>query len=509
MFLDFEDKQSYESKLKDAIFEGSSKTISAVASGMGGVGKTCAIRGIVLLENARTRFSGGIYSMSLGAEAGKVALIRNLALFVRLSGGPKLSIAIENEEDLENVVSMVANWFSHFICLFIIDDIWCVKGLDKSVTNVLAGLAIHSRSRVAFTTRDSHLTSNIQIIFEKRDVGRSRKILLNCSGWTPSQQTEEEENAMKTLLEMSDGLPIAIGVIGSRARLYLGRRGISSSLVWTEVLKDYENSTSILDADFTRHNSEEKVLNVLLKSLKMLDDKNGGKQPSTLFACFAILQKRQEVPLSVVERIWGMTARETIDQLEEFERFSMLDVSHWFQGASRRCIVIHDLLLDVARYLAAKHTTSEVKLTAEVSMRVLDSYVTGHQSLSMVDAEIEPQPPTKKTFKSWFQGSAKRHMDANENTSDHKRARTTIDSNNRFTKHTEPSSSEQHAAKQTKAMQSSRERNVSTMEELCSKKKTDFHKSWVTLQDDGFAIRNAFRLLDMAGMHTGKASRCC
>lgn len=77
--LDFdENRGTPESDLKKAIFEvNSSGTVTAVARGMGGVGKTCALRGVGKHPDAPGRFPDGILYMSLGAESGKADLIRN------------------------------------------------------------------------------------------------------------------------------------------------------------------------------------------------------------------------------------------------------------------------------------------------------------------------------------------------------------------------------------------------------------------------------------------------
>lgn len=81
-----------ESAFKKAIFDQNSfGTVTAVASGMGGIGRTCALRGVGLHEDALKRFPDGIFYMSLGAESGKAELIRNIAEFVRRSGGYKKS----------------------------------------------------------------------------------------------------------------------------------------------------------------------------------------------------------------------------------------------------------------------------------------------------------------------------------------------------------------------------------------------------------------------------------
>lgn len=57
-----------ESSPKKAIFDVNTKaTVTAIASGMGGVGKTCALRGVGLDQDAAARFPDGIFYMSLGA----------------------------------------------------------------------------------------------------------------------------------------------------------------------------------------------------------------------------------------------------------------------------------------------------------------------------------------------------------------------------------------------------------------------------------------------------------
>lgn len=122
--LDFEEKsESPESKLKKAIFDNSIGTVTAIANGMGGIGKTCALRGVGLLEEASRRFPDGIFYMSLGEESGQKELIQNIAEFVRRSGGYKKSKDVGVAKDVPRCVNIAAEWFRGRVCLMLIDDV--------------------------------------------------------------------------------------------------------------------------------------------------------------------------------------------------------------------------------------------------------------------------------------------------------------------------------------------------------------------------------------------------
>lgn len=72
IMLHFDDENTPEAPLKAAIFDKDmSGTVTALARGMGGVGKICALRGCGQHPDVSVRFPGGVLYMSLGSESSK------------------------------------------------------------------------------------------------------------------------------------------------------------------------------------------------------------------------------------------------------------------------------------------------------------------------------------------------------------------------------------------------------------------------------------------------------
>lgn len=180
ILLNFNDATSAEAKLKNAILDKNSDTttISAVASGLGGAGKTCALREVGHLKETIDRFPDGILYTSLGSEATKEDLIRSLAEFVTCSGGEKQGNEIENEKDLKKAIRKAAEWFQGRICLFLIDDIWRCNGIPRGITHMLRSIVSHDESRIAFTTRDQEIDCDISVPFGKKEAVDAEKMLL-------------------------------------------------------------------------------------------------------------------------------------------------------------------------------------------------------------------------------------------------------------------------------------------------------------------------------------------
>lgn len=466
--LDFNDNNSPECQLKTAIFDDQNNA-TVVASGMGGVGKTCALRGVGLHGDASLRFPGGVLYMSLGAESSKAELIRNIANVVRRTGGIEKSREIEVGTDLSVAVNLATEWFRRHVCLFLIDDVWCQKGIDSRVTEVLSGIAANKLSRVAFTTRDITLHTEVEIKFTKRAKADAEKILRSSAGMEVLPQDADECAALQSIFKMTDGLPIALNVVGSRAWHLMKVRNVNPLHVWSYVSNEYDQSKTLLSGTAFRNDKNENVLNVLLMSLQMIDKESGNVRHKSIrmFSALSILQKRQEVPFDVLERIWGLSSDEVRSEIEIFERFSIVEIFAVFQGQKRSCFIVHDLLLDLSRHLAEK----EYGCIQQTSARVINSYVTHFHPAMMERQEARASLPPGN-FSS-------------------PRSPKFVSMLKRFF-----SSSRDKTAKTT-----SQQCTESNRDELLLQQNKEFHESWVTLEDDGFARRNVFRLLYNAKMH--------
>lgn len=375
--IDFEKNGSPEAALKSAIYNNTSlSTVTALANGMSGVGKTCALRACGLHKDWKTRFPDGVLYMTLGAESNEAQLVWKIADFVKRTGGYSLYRRIAIERDLDVCVNLASEWFRDHICLYLIDDVCCQNGIDSSVSEVLAGLATHEKSRVAFTTRDSKLKAFKTIPFEIRNKEESEKILLYSADLKNLPRTTEEVLAFEKLREKTGGLPIALNVIGSHARYILLKGQVSEMNIWSYVCRQYEEYGTLLSGEPFYIQKNSTVLNVLLQSLIMVESQSDNRNSLDLFSGLCILRKRHETPVDVIQRMWKMSFLDTMSQVKEFERFNIMEINPTFKGEMRECVTIHDLFLDVSRHLAER----KEGFIKETSKRVLDSYINEHES---------------------------------------------------------------------------------------------------------------------------------
>lgn len=88
-------------------------------------------------------------------------------------------------------------------------------------------------------------------------------------------------------------------------------------------------------------------------SLEVIDSCTSKGNSRQLFTKLSILRKRQRVSFDVVERIWGLTAVQKKTHLEMFGRLNIRELSFGRFGVqNKRCTVLHDLFVDLARTLA-------------------------------------------------------------------------------------------------------------------------------------------------------------
>lgn len=212
-----------------------------------------------------------------------------------------------------------------------------------------------------------------------------KKMLLSSAGLSDAPEEAKEMFAMDKVLNMTYGLPIAVNAIGGRARFMLEEGGVQSVCIWSTLLDDYKQPEQLL-SDIAFHNDQnEKVLSVLLSSLDMIEREPMRYISRSLFTQFCILRKRQHVPFDVVQLLWGLSERETKSQISILRRCNIVELSTMLVGGeNKRCIVLHDLYIDLARFLA-KGSADYMK---DAAKRVLDSYVPDKMETTVGEATV-------------------------------------------------------------------------------------------------------------------------
>lgn len=366
VFLNFESVDSkntpltLEGKLKAAIFDHDLSSHNGAAGvvaarGMGGVGKTCAIRAIGLLPETERRFPGGTLFMTIGVENGLSHLIDALAATVALAGGSEEAETIREEKSLSVAIQLVRKWFQHHVCLFIIDDIWCVRGISPHTINQLSNIAKHRRSRVVYTTRDGYLKCGKHVFFRERlkDGNESKRILLQCAGNISEPTDALPRHAFTTILDQCNGLPLSLAIAGSAVREIVERGTVACEHdAWQEYL-DRNRFKNVVAQ--TKNYCGRDISASIVLSLDLMDESREIKSRSMrwLFKAMCVFRKQQAVPLSVVARLWDMDESDVEMAVDRMERFSLVQRSTIVVGGNRtRHVSLHDLVLDVARELS-------------------------------------------------------------------------------------------------------------------------------------------------------------
>ena len=126
--LNFQDRNSEEGKLKRILLGKeigvvAALSTSAVTLGMGGVGKTCALKETGHEDEMKQHYGGEVYWLSLCQDATDAQMIRQIVKLVKDSGGILLSKNIGAMEDVSQAAHEAGGWFSGHRCLFLCDDL--------------------------------------------------------------------------------------------------------------------------------------------------------------------------------------------------------------------------------------------------------------------------------------------------------------------------------------------------------------------------------------------------
>lgn len=358
-----------EGRLKDAILKSrDGESVGAVASGMGGVGKTCALHALAYDPDIRKRFPGGVYFISLGMNATVAKLIEHLCAVVEASGGEKLIYDLRRQTELRKVLEKIRNWFYDHICLFIFDDVWCCNGIESGILEQLVILTSNTGkdggSRLVYSTRDKSLTSLGEIAeFKPRDrQGTTASNILLRSANVEEHELHDPacEKAIKNILDMCAGLPVALGIAGRGVRWkrekWQGDRKEAWVAYWAAVVE-----RGILD---TTADCYGKLGHSLLVSLDFLDDDGYGDIAGVaelsykeMHRSLCVLQKEDWISASVLRLIWGLKNDDSVFRvIARMRAVGVADEEYRMQNG-RECagLSLHSLVHDFASREAQKH----------------------------------------------------------------------------------------------------------------------------------------------------------
>lgn len=353
--LDYNSAKTCEGQLKTSVMEeDGSRVVGVVAWGQGGVGKTCALRGFVEDKDIKKRFPGGLLYIQLGNDATISTVIQGIAAIVRRTGNPLLALKVEGSKTLQEAAYEASIWFRPHTCLFLIDDIWFAHDIDSNVLGVL-GTLVNERSRLIYTTRSQQFISGCQKVIEfsaKEKHGKNaRMMLMTHAGFTHEETlSERNEEAVRGILEMCGGLPIAIGVVGETVRKESRGRTDGIADAWSHVHdRIIAKAEYLVDHDIDPYGSMQMIVD---NSLDVLQSEHEEMSIDKLFCALCILQKQQRVPVHTLQHLWGVNnLAKTIEIVEKFEDVC---IARKVYNGSQMFIQLHDVILDIAIWKASK-----------------------------------------------------------------------------------------------------------------------------------------------------------
>lgn len=400
------DEQSAERNILDEILrkDSSSTAVGAVARGEaptllgpGGVGKTQTICHIAHRRDVRERFPQGIFFIRLGEEANVQYLISRIAHITARAGSDSESEKLRDLRSIEDAVEQAAETFKNRCCLVFFDDVWSVNGIPLNIMQVLVQLVRHPDGKVVYTTRDAKLHGGKQIFFGTKTEIEAEAILLAHSG-LPKPDSNLQLQSFNNIIKLCDGLPVALALVGKSVRsLAVRRNSTEKSLAWADYKIDWEDE----------HVTSMKK--VLLKAIDVMSI--DGNEYRNHFYSLCVIQKAEQVPLSILARVWSVSEKRAEKLVESLFRFSIIRIGQEMNGEEMvRTIGLHDLILDICR--------EEARLSGVFSsahLQLIASYKIGtrtqsedHETSSISPNDIrgndEATMQVMDTFQNWWLG---------------------------------------------------------------------------------------------------------
>ncbi|PXF44228.1 Vegetative incompatibility protein HET-E-1 [Gracilariopsis chorda] len=353
LILDYSTSDTCEGKLKDAVLcLGESQVVAVLACGQGGVGKTCALRGLADETEVKNVFPGELLYIQLGNDATMKSTVEGIATVVDKTGGKQLAKNIR-ESSLATAAEKASDWFCAHTCLFFVDDIWRVNGIDSGVLNTLESM-MNEKSRMIYTSGDERFLNRAHIVieFKKKDTHGelSRRMLMKHAGFDAEYDlSKENKKAFEAILDICDGLPLACGIAGS-AVLNISRSKSQEERqdAWSKFHQDILSHTrDMYDVTMEGYGNLPKIVDA---SLEVLEKSSSKGRYCERFRALCVLQKQQKVSTRMLHKLWDM--ENLADAERVVDRFKEVSIAQKRDDGGLVYIQLHDIVLDIATRMA-------------------------------------------------------------------------------------------------------------------------------------------------------------
>lgn len=396
--LDYSTEATYEGKLKAEIlssFQNSSRIVGVVAVGLGGVGKTCALRGLAGDPQVKETFPDGILYIQLGNDSKLTDVITGIANSVERTGGKRLSRTIRVMETVEEASEKAGKWFEGRSCLFLVDDVWEVNGITPDELRKL-GSMLNDESLLVFTSRTKGFEAGLDktVLFKERETHGelARNMLMSHANIGSYRDLNAvNRNAVNGILTICQGLPLALGIAGATVRRYSGSYGNNLD-AWVNYYSDLESGAMSIANGSTRPYGA--LRRIVDRSLKVLDLESRFENTfEEMFHGFCVLQNQKSVSETVLQKLWNL--HDSLTAIEIAELFESVSLVRIIRRGNKLTLQAHDLVLDIANEMASGNTKTEWFKT------LLQSYRKDRNDPEM--DEFNAGEEERITFSSWWE----------------------------------------------------------------------------------------------------------
>ena len=304
--------------------------------GMGGVGKTTALRAICYQETVKEAFPDGICFLEFTQNAKDCDIQHQLERCIENFGGVSVATKMEGQSSLEGAVNHAAGWLRAKATLFVCDDMWGTTGSEFGHLRLLKRLLRFApRSKLLISTRDKRIAEEVSMNYETFGTLPShgpsaRNLLCRIAFGDEHAKTLNRPDVLgdfETILNVCSGLQLALCMAGRALRTAIQELGdiqkgfeVYASQVQRDQRPDEtERGAQLYDHGLT-HIVEASLVQCELWATKSLKHVN----VHDLFRSLCVLEKQMVMPKSVLSNLWGLSSRETDHVVRKFADLGLI-----------------------------------------------------------------------------------------------------------------------------------------------------------------------------------------
>ena len=381
--LDFRSNETQEGRLLRKLLELREKEnvqgVSAVGCrrgtathGMGGVGKTTALRAICHQPEVKEAFPDGICFLEFGQDTKDGNVQQQLERCIRKFGGTTTLVEMKKQLSLKGVVEQAASWLHKKAILFVCDDLWRSPGCEFGYLPLLKGLLEDApRSKLLVSTRNQRIAEELSTNCETfntliSDRPRARNLLGHITFGGEQIEILERpdiQDHIEVILNVCAGLQIALCMAGRALRTEIRRVGDIRKvfeMYASQVEHDQRPDETERGAQLYDHGLSYIVEASLVQCERWAEKSLKKVNVHNLFRSLSVLEKQTAMPKSMLSMVWGISSRETDRVVNKFADLGLVTktMDRTTSGRSSNEVVdeygvrLHDLVFVLCQEMA-------------------------------------------------------------------------------------------------------------------------------------------------------------